>query len=957
MTRAARGAIASGLLAALFGAGCFSANSVTCGDGRICPPDSRCDEQRHRCITDAQMLPCVGHAETDDCTFANASGACRGGVCEPFFCGDGIIEALESCDGAPPPGKTCLDYGFDRGLLGCSAACKLAFEGCSSSSSWREWSIPSTGALNGVWASSTDDVYVVGNGILHWDGIKWSTAMPDFTFNEVWGSGPTDVYAVGSEVVAHWDGARWSTWDGARWSTWDGSSSSTSAGAGPPGAGPAGAGIGSLEGVWGSGPNDVYLVGRAKNADVGFMLHWDGKNWSRVTDAALQTTSNLTSVWGTGPEDVFVAGAVTDAVPNPDGYPTYHHVIFRWDGWTWSNEFGTVDSPITGLGGSGPGDVFAVGASGDTGPTAHWDGTSWSPVAPASEPLGAVWAGGRDEVFAVGTLGTVFKWDGGNWVVSRSVDAGTATFDGTRGIFGTAGSIFALAPGPTVLRRERSRWSSVASMSSVTGVWASGPDDAYAVGFAGGGTPNFPASSISHWDGTQWAPTGPATISGLRSVWGSGPTDVYAVGDQGIVAHWDGHVWSQSAAGPEFQPGGTGGGLGGSGGAAGSGAGSGAAGGRAGSGAGATAGTGTGGTLGDLVSVWGSGPGNVFAVSTGRQGSSGQWALVHGNGASWSTVVSPDPLVATGVWGSGPDDVFVVGVGMGLDNGSIYHWNGAVLSPMNVLNRADVYLNSVWGSGPNDVFAVGGAAILHWDGAQWGDARSGKQQWGDPGSGTPQLTYAVTVGGSGPGDVFVGGYGGVLLHRRGGIWEPVRLRGLWMTTGLSVTPGRVFVVGGSGEVHLDRPSVTCIAPERDCNDGWDNDCDGRPDGADPDCAGKVVEQCANLADDDGDGKVDCADPDCAEFPSCKGPRFEQCADLVDNDGDGNIDCDDPDCAEFPSCRVEQCANLVDDNGDGNIDCDDPDCAEFPSCGAGGVGGAGGTSGGAGTSGTAEPPPS
>jgi len=41
------------------------------------------------------------------------------------------------------------------------------------------------------------------------------------------------------------------------------------------------------------------------------------------------------------------------------------------------------------------------------------------------------------------------------------------------------------------------------------------------------------------------------------------------------------------------------------------------------------------------------------------------------------------------------------------------------------------------------------------------------------------------------------------------------------------------------------------------------------DGADPDCAGKVAEQCANGADDDGDGKIDCADSDCASFPSCK----------------------------------------------------------------------------------------
>ena len=97
------------LLAALtmpsLGGGCFSPNSVTCGDGRICPPDSRCDEQQHRCITNAQMLPCAGHAENDDCSFANAAGACRGGVCEPFFCGDGIIEASRVVRRRAAPGQ------------------------------------------------------------------------------------------------------------------------------------------------------------------------------------------------------------------------------------------------------------------------------------------------------------------------------------------------------------------------------------------------------------------------------------------------------------------------------------------------------------------------------------------------------------------------------------------------------------------------------------------------------------------------------------------------------------------------------------------------------------------------------------------------------------------------------------------------------------------------------------
>jgi hypothetical protein len=48
-----------------------------------------------------------------------------------------------------------------------------------------------------------------------------------------------------------------------------------------------------------------------------------------------------------------------------------------------------------------------------------------------------------------------------------------------------------------------------------------------------------------------------------------------------------------------------------------------------------------------------------------------------------------------------------------------------------------------------------------------------------------------------------------------------------------------------------------------------NDCDGLADGDDPDCTGKVAEQCANSLDDDRKGLTDCADPGCATFLACK----------------------------------------------------------------------------------------
>lgn len=45
-------------------------------------------------------------------------------------CGDGVIDAGETCDGANLGGQTCASQGFDAGQLSCSATCALATGSC-----------------------------------------------------------------------------------------------------------------------------------------------------------------------------------------------------------------------------------------------------------------------------------------------------------------------------------------------------------------------------------------------------------------------------------------------------------------------------------------------------------------------------------------------------------------------------------------------------------------------------------------------------------------------------------------------------------------------------------------------------------------------------------------------------------------------------------------------------------
>jgi hypothetical protein len=135
-------------------------------------------------------------------------------------------------------------------------------------------------------------------------------------------------------------------------------------------------------------------------------------------------------------------------------------------------------------------------------------------------------------------------------------------------------------------------------------------------------------------------------------------------------------------------------------------------------------------------------------------------------------------------------------------------------------------------------------------------------------------------------------------------------------------------------------AVTCAggtAPEV-CNNGIDDDGDGRVDCSDPDCVGigacgaTPTEACTGGIDEDGDGLTDCADPDCAQHLACRGP-VEYCTNGVDDDGDGLVDCADSDCSGALACRQPElnCSNGMDDDGDGLVDCADPDCAGSTGC--------------------------
>jgi len=315
------------------------------------------------------------------------------------------LDCLFGCPSPPGPPGPCSDVCSPEGSAECDGnravqTCQRAANGClapvySQCASaaqlcigtacatapvvWEAMTVPSvTGGLSGMWGYSGNDVFAVGEGIIHYDGMAWSTQASGMSANQylsdVWGSSSTDVFAVGNGgTILHYDGAEWTP-----------QVSGTSK---------------DLRAVWGSSSSDVFVA-----ADE-LILHYDGIAWSTMFAAA--PGMSFLALWGDSPSTIFAVGF---GIPDPP--------VYRYDGAAWN----PMDRKFLGssLWGSSPVDVYAVDGYG---PGAyHYDGHSWShqyPVTP-QRTYGAVSGTSASNVFMVGEGGSVSHYDGSAWEAQNS---------------------------------------------------------------------------------------------------------------------------------------------------------------------------------------------------------------------------------------------------------------------------------------------------------------------------------------------------------------------------------------------------------------------------------------------------------------------------------------------------------------------------------------------------------
>jgi hypothetical protein len=678
---------------------------IGCSDGEcgICV-DPNSDESH----CGACNNPCGEDQVCSNSSCVNIDGDGDGFVSD-FFGGDDCDDQDPSINPgaseAPPSSYLCWDN-IDND---CDGGTDIEDDICSK---WRvicndngwcwENPLPQPNTLEGIWGSSPDDIWAVGQRgtILHWDGTNWVGTIAGWAYpcNDIWGSSATNIWAVGNKII-HYDGYQWSV----------------VAEIGAPH---------TLQGIWGTAADDIWAVG-----GYGNILRWDGSNWNSVQS---RTTNHLYDVHGTSEDDVWIVGVNTvlhwdgnelSSVNTPASGYLYgvlalaedavwvvgvNGQVNHWNGSSWSrNDVGV--NGFSAIWGAVANDLWAAGNY-----IFHWDGDTWSSAYSYSDAMGPTYdfmGFSQSDVWAVGINGKIFHWDGTRWSnLLTTLDNEQTDYDRQWNAVWAISSEDAWVGGAFgfISHRNENGWSPIerSGLATVEDIWGSSSCDVWMVG-----RDAHAGSNVIHWNCQDWSPVFTGENTTLQGIWGTDSNDVWAVGEGGTIIHWDGNVWTRTESW----------------------------------------------TTASLHDVWGVSSSEIWAV--GEQGTILKW-----DGGGWSVVAIDEysDMCITGVWGSASNDIWAVG-GSEQCHGDtvVLHWDGSSWSiHQDAINRNG--LNKVWGSSEDDVWVVTArtmgvglqlyGSVSHWDGTGWSTAYS-------------RYYHPLTdVHGSSAQNIWVVGYSGVIIR-------------------------------------------------------------------------------------------------------------------------------------------------------------------------------------------------
>jgi hypothetical protein len=363
-------------------------------------------------------------------------------------------------------------------------------------------------ALKGIGGVAANDLWAVGEYnpgvpptatgrrtlIEHWDGTQWSIVpspnptwpgLDYATLEDVVALSPTSAWAVGysqdfaslrlNTLIMRWDGTQWTIVPSpnpagldqpnqlfgvaaeSAQSLWAVGMTGLYPDDAPlilhrvPGArrwkvvpnncsSPQSFGYKGLNAILAVAPNDLWAAGDAA------LCHYDGQGWTIVPSPQprpefQEIAYPLLDLSGTGPNDVWAVGA---RIIDNGQFTEWSTLIEHWDGTEWT-AFYLPGEFMSGVAAVAPDDVWALGTDGALPLILHYDGVDWS-VAPAPQPpglggrLAAALALGADNVWAVGQS---FESDGDSRTfVIHAPNTTGGTVSGHTGVSGAIVSWF-----------------------------------------------------------------------------------------------------------------------------------------------------------------------------------------------------------------------------------------------------------------------------------------------------------------------------------------------------------------------------------------------------------------------------------------------------------------------------------------------------------------------------------
>ncbi len=247
--------------------------------------------------------------------------------------------------------------------------------------------------------------------------------------------------------------------------------------------------------------------------------------WNPAFDAS--ATGALSAVWGSAPDDVWVVGG------KPDQGEIYH-----FDGQAWQ-AMDVPDVPLlVWVYGFEPDDVYAVGLGGGA---VHYDGQSWTAMSTGTtEDLWGVWGSAPDDIWVVGgNVGqgepTILHYNGASF---SAVTAPANDRDATSlfKVWGIGSKVFAVGERGLIIQFEEGRWFQVPAGANAdedfVALWGTSEDHIVAVG-------GRSSARLSVYDGTSWTTTRPNGIPGLNAIYMVEPDEAVVGGVSGYVGSYN----------------------------------------------------------------------------------------------------------------------------------------------------------------------------------------------------------------------------------------------------------------------------------------------------------------------------------------------------------------------------------------------------------------------------------